>query len=226
MEEGKMTKEETSAIISADRAHHNYDEIVKCKVYAAANFLKTGELLKESLDNAYWKVLGYDSWESFLGSPDISMKVKWAYDLIRVYRVFVEKLGIEQRELLGIDISKLILVAPVAESDPEWVEKARHLSKSDLKLELGRGPGQKNKILSPLSPPNLTPACCCVCGKPEWEKHHFPLTRGAGGQEHWWIPLCRECHSGYHQDPVKWTSTYKRQWAKYLYDDRRTTAGE
>lgn len=221
-----MTKSEESAIISADRAHHNYDEIVKCKVYAAANFLKTGGLLKESLDNAYWKVLGYDSWESFLGSPDISMKIKWAYDLIRVYRVFVEKLGMEQRELLGIDISKLILVAPVAESDPEWVDKARHLSKSDLKLELGRGPGQKNKVLSPLSPPNPAPACCCICGKPEWEKSHFPSSRGAGTPEHHWVPLCRVCHTEFHQSPKDWTWTYKRQWAKYLYDDRRTTAGE
>ncbi len=58
---------------------------------------------------------------------------------------------------------------------------------------------------------------CILCGIAPVDPAHFPKTRGAGAPDDWVIPLCREDHAIYHQDPVKWTRLYQDFWAAWFY---------
>ena len=196
-------------------AKSNKEQIHSAIYNVRANFLVLGKLLKENRDLGLWK-LEYDSFEAFLGDAEISMKRAWAYDLIRVYELYVEKLGVPADRLLKIEVTKLLKVAPVVESDPEeWLTKAEHLSVSDLSIERGRA--ERVKPFSSPPPVPSGPAPCVVCGATEVDRHHFPVTKGAGCPDEWTIPLCRRDHTEYHQDPKEWVWKYRRNWAKYLY---------
>jgi hypothetical protein len=199
------------------RAKVNKEQIHEAIYNVRANVLVLGQLLKENRDMGLWK-LEYDSFECFLGDPEISMKRSWAYGLIQIYELYVEKLGIPAERLLRIEPAKLLKVAPVVESDTEgWLTKAEMLSLSDLNIERGRAGG---KISSPPSLPARPSPHSCINGcSGDAEKGHFPITRGAGGEEveDWWIPMCRECHGEYHQDPKEWTWKYRKNWARWFY---------
>ena len=203
-------------------ANDNYVGIIQCRANIEANFITLARLLTENLENAYWKMLGHDSFESFIASPEIGFSRSKVYGLIQIYRLYVKQLNVSSSDLVEVGTTNLLLIAPVVERDKDgWIAKAKTLSKSDLKAELGTGGGPPTKppIASPknICPPS--PDSCCNCGSKEWEKHHFPITRGAGGEEveDWWIPLCRKCHQEYHNGPKEWTWVNRRNWARYLY---------
>ena len=216
--------EETSLIHQSAKAEENKEAIIQAKMNVAANYLILARLLNESHRDSLYKLLGCDSFDEFLGMPEIGFKRSTAYNLIKVWKLYKEKLDVDDHTMLDVGHTKLLKIAPVVESNKdEWLSKARTLSVSDLGIEIAGVSGKDTKTLPTLPPPSPAPpsSCCCCCGAKEWERHHFPVTRGAGAPDHWWIPLCRVCHSEYHQNPVEWTTTYKRKWAKYLYDDRK-----
>ena len=196
-------------------AAKNYDDLLAAKYTIGANTLVVARLLKECRDNSYWKILRHESFEDFLGAPELGFRRSKAYALIQLYELYVDKLKVPADRMLSIGTSKLSKIASRVESDVEgWLSKAETLSKSDLIIELGQGPGVK------LSPPPLASApLTCINGCGPGEKSHFPVTRGAGGQEveDWWVPMCRKCHSEFHDNPINFTWTYKRAWARYLY---------
>ena len=218
-----MTAEEKSIEIVANKAQQNLEDLLQARYNISANFLVLARLLKDNRDNALWKILGYDSFEALLGSPELGFRRSKAYSLIRLYELYIQKLCVPERDIVEIGNAKLTLISSVVESDVDsWLSKAKSLSKSDLLISLAEAAGKPLPRLSPPSPPSQPSSCCCVCGATEWEKSHFPITRGAGGQEveDWWIPMCRVCHSEFHNDPKEWCWTYKRKWAKYLYGAR------
>ena len=47
-----MTKADESAIIEADKAHHNYEQTVQCRANLQANFLVLARLLKDNCRTA------------------------------------------------------------------------------------------------------------------------------------------------------------------------------
>ena len=216
-----MNAEETSVIEQGAIAHKNLEGILAAKYNVVANYLVLGLLFKENRDEGLFKLLGYDSFEDFIASPEVGFSRSKAYGLIRIRELYKEKLGIDDKTLLEIGNAKLALIAPVVESDKEgWLEKARHLSKSDLRIEMGQGPGE-NKHISPPIPASALPpeAPCAICGEKPTEKSHVPITRGAGGEEveDWWIPSCRRCHEEYHQDPKEWVWKNRKNWARWFY---------
>jgi hypothetical protein len=215
-----MTEEEQDIIEQSKKADQNKADIITAKFNVAANYLVLAKLLKENRDKSYWKLNNCDSFEEFLGQPEIGFSRTKAYLLIHIWELYKDKLQIDDHTLLDIGNAKLALIAPVVESDKEsWLARARHLSKSDLLIELGRGPGE-TQLSPPPSAPAHPPDCqvCVGCGKTPVDKHHFPVTRGAGAPEGWWIPLCRECHTDYHDRPKDWTWDNKRRWASYFYE--------
>ena len=219
-----------------EQAEKNHQDFLEAKFGVVANYLKAGEFLNDNLAHAYFKVLGYDSFEEYLGTPDVAMGRSKAYGLIQIYKTFVEKLGVPGADLLEIGTSKLLLIAPVVESDKdEWIAKAKHLSKSDLKAELqGRVAGTKK--LPPLSkpptpspglPPKMTPgqyvrhverSPCCVCGRSPVVKAHFPRTRVRANKPWYVIPLCGECHAEQegHKD---WMWAYREKWGDWFFNN-------
>jgi len=212
-----MTAEETSLIAQSARAEENKEQIIQAKLNVAANYLVLAHLLKENRDGSLYKLLHCDSFDEFLGMPEIGFSRSKAYSLIQIWELYKDKLHIDDHDLLDAGNSKLLMIAPYVEKDREWLNKARLLSKSDLRLEIN-GVSGRETISPPLSPaPPSSMTCINGCGP--GEKSHFPVTRGAGGKEveDWWVPMCRRCHSDFHTNPSGWTWTNKRAWARYLY---------
>lgn len=199
------------------RARDNKEQIHQAVYNVRANFLLLGKLLKENRDNALWK-LEYDSFESLLGDPSIGLKRSTAYGLIQIVELYLEKLGVPAERILGIGNAKLLAIAPVVESDKEgWLAQAEQLSKSDLKIQIAEAGGKA--VSPPAPPPRPSSPKSCVNGcEGGVDKHHFPVGRVSSCDEpgDWTIPLCRGCHTEYHQNPKEWTWTYRKNWMRYL----------
>jgi len=217
-----LTAEEKSLMVQSAKAEENKAEIIQYKFHVAANYLKLAELLYENNRDSLYKLLGCDSWNEFLGSPEIGIGRSTAYNLMGIWRVFKERMGLDDHTILDIDyakLTKLLKISKLVEKErDEWLGKAKSLSVSDLVLEINGVSGMKSLSppKSPAPPSNMT----CINGCGPGEKSHFPVTRGAGGKEveDWWVPMCRRCHSDFHTNPSGWTWTYRRAWAKYMYN--------
>ena len=206
--------------------------IHQCNLNVRANFLRMAELLVQMREERLYRSLDYDTFESYLGSLGAEGTRGWLYKLIRAWEVFSKKMEIPDQTLIAIGPSKLDIIAPMAPAmmldehhKADWIGKAEELSKSDLINEVREC--QKKPLLS--SPPNSgfvseqntgTPdliKSCIICGTTQVDAHHFPITRGAGCPADWTIPLCRQDHQLFHQNPREWLWENRRSWAKYLF---------
>lgn len=205
---------------TAVTAHENYEATVALKGEIARNFLVLGGLLNESLDNSYWKLLGHDSFESYVATPEIALSRSYAYQCVKLYRVFRLDMGIDAGELSRIGPSRLIAMLPAvkdaAVSDyAEMMSDAEHLSLSDLgekyghaRPHKGRESGESDDKTDRPEPTKMSfdawklRSGCAVCGDARVEKDHFPRTVGAGAGDDHWIPLCRGHHNEHHDKGV------------------------
>jgi len=223
--------------IVAAAAYQLNEAIHQCNLNVRANFLKMAQLLVQMREEKLYRALDFDTFESYLGSLGAEGNRSWLYKLIRSYELFSEKLQIPNSRLIEIGPSKLDVIAPVvtAENQAEWLDKAAALSKSDIIQEVRSFRGLSS--LPPYAPSaQINPGIadllkyksyieyvkdrpCMVCNAPKVEPHHWPVTRGAGGNEveEWAIPLCRDCHNEAHRNPIKFTHDYAHKWARYFY---------
>jgi len=120
-------------------AHQIHSNIIETKKNLMGNFLKLAYLLKLAHDNRIFKKLGYETWEQYLSTPEISVSVSTACRLINIWEQFVEKYKIETTELIGIDLSKLFEILPIIrglkdkEQVKDWLLKAKELGIQDLR---------------------------------------------------------------------------------------------
>ena len=224
-----MTQAEKSLMVQSAKAEENKEQIIQAKLNVAANYLILAHLLKENRDGSLYKLLHCDSFDEFLGMPEIGFSRSKAYSLIQIWELYKDKLHIDDHDLLDAGNSKLLMIAPYVEKDREWLNKARLLSKSDLRLEINGVSGIKS--LSPPKSPappssRMTPeqylglvksSPCVNCGAIETVvPAHFPRTRVRC--KHPWhvIPLCYKCHT--EQEGSKdWCWEYRANWAKWFY---------
>ncbi len=194
-------------------AHQNYEDTVSLKGEIARNFVHLGRLLKESLDNAYWKLLGHDSFEAYVATPDIALSRSYAYQVVKLYRVYVEQMGLGEETLTRIGPSRLISMLNAAPNYcPETiVMDAENLSLSDLADKYGPRGQERSKPCSEAERPSPARMSldewkirsgCAVCGDNMVEKAHYPRTIAAGADKDHWIPLCRVHHQEHHDKGV------------------------
>ena len=125
--------------IIAEIAFKNHQDIISVKNRIGKDLLGLASLLTINHDNRYYKTLGYDTWEEFLATPEISMSRFFAYKLMQIDRVWVNKFGVSPAKLQGIDSEKLYLMGTMInesftnEEIEERLEQARTLSRSDVK---------------------------------------------------------------------------------------------
>jgi len=118
----------------ASAAHNRILFLVRS---AEATFLELGKELAEFHDARHYETLGYHSFDSYLADPDTNISQRSAYRLMGIYRLYVKRLNLPPVALLPIGITKLDLIRPVVQDNPdEWLAKAQALSKSDLVREL------------------------------------------------------------------------------------------
>jgi hypothetical protein len=200
-------------------AHKNYEDTVVLKGAIARDFVTLGRLLKECLDNSYWKILGHDSFEAYVATPEIALSRSYAYQVVKLFKVYVEDMGLSEGDLTRIGPSRLIAMLPWAtdwrgENGGDLMSDAEHLSLSDLSEKYGRGGGHSKGVAADhggaerLAPSGLSldewklRSGCAVCGDACVEKDHFPRTQGAGADDDDWIPLCRTHHQEHHDKGV------------------------
>jgi len=120
--------------IIVKEAFENHRYILDLKSRIGGDLLRLASLLITSHDNKYYETLGYSTWEEYLGTPEISMSRFFAFKLMKVYEIWVDKFNVSPAKL-DIDIEKLYLTSIMAtnENYEEVLEQARNLSRSDVR---------------------------------------------------------------------------------------------
>lgn len=126
---------------NSKKAFEIHQEIIALKNTAAGAFVLIGQRLNEIKEKNLYHFLGeggYDTFESYLASPELQFDRRKAYYLIQIYKTFCEEFGINPDELSKIYWTTLRQILPVVnkENCSEWLEKAKTLSRSDLYLEV------------------------------------------------------------------------------------------
>lgn len=145
---GDRTKMDSSQI--AEEAYTNHQLIIKIKQSITKDFWNLAIMLKINRDRKYYRTLGYETFEEYLGTPEISLSRAYTYKLIKNYELWVQKYRVSPAKLQGIDSEKLYLVGVVAtkEDYEEWLEKAKVLSRSDIR-SLIKGEDYEYKVTCP-----------------------------------------------------------------------------
>src|SRR5574343_998321 len=124
----------------AQKAFDLEQQVKAVKSQVQGSYLELGRLLKEVRDNDYYKLLGFDTVSEWLSSPDIAISRKWAASAIRVYELYILKLGKKPEEIQNIDYTKLVSLSGLIEKHPEeaeeWIDKASTLRRIDLQSEI------------------------------------------------------------------------------------------
>ena len=220
-----------------DIAHTNRELIISHRKEIGKGFLVLAFLLKENRDNAYYKILGYDSFEEFLAEPDLAFRRSTVYNLIHQYELYIQELKCNEDFLAEIGSRRLQIISPVVKTDPSlWLDRAKELTKSDLILEVreAQGKGGEREIettidtsmpVSPALPVNvkeylerLKEEPCIICGLRPVDLAHFPRTQKRGAKDWEVLPLCRKCHSEQHLVGVDtWLAENKQSIFEWLY---------
>lgn len=141
--------------LSQNVPQHIHKLLVTTKEDLQRNFLKMGAYLKVIHDNNLYLELNSDTWQDYLNTPEIDLSRSQAYKLMAVYERWIEKYGYSPDDICKISIEKLYIASSQAneETADEWLEKARTLSRADLKAST---PGNKHQFQTVL---------CPYCGK-------------------------------------------------------------
>lgn len=217
----------------------NFEAIKQTGVDIANKMLDLAALFYHNRTQGYYKMLGYERWQDFVADPETGgYRSSTIRGLILIYRKYVVEMGADKPLLSSIGFSKLRIISPVVEADPdEWLAKANTLSKSDLILEVKEAQGESIELPATVphhdQPPIYPGLCssysqyvtrqpCCVCDDPPpSDPAHWPVTQDPGddpGNEEWKIPLCRECHSEFHRrGDLSFFKAYRRKIGRYLF---------
>lgn len=217
------------------RAEENHKEILARTYVVAGNLLELGKLFKAMRDDKLYKLLGASTFTEYCGFPEIHYARPTIYSFIGIYERYVLKLKITTPRLLQIGHRMLQIINPVVEEDPDfWLDNAEVLSESDL-INAVRGFQDKPPMMPKPKEEENEDKCvypfsfkeyldfirshpCIICKNEESEAAHFPRSMGAGANEVECIPLCRACHSEYHQDSFDFLYLYKDKIFQYFYN--------
>jgi len=113
-------------------------QLKEIKRVVNSNFLMIAEKLKSIKDNKYYKVLGYDTFESYIAQPELAFSRSSVYRLIQIYKKFVLENNVAPERLSEIEWTKLAVVTPHVNKDnmENLLHDAKELSRSDLKQKI------------------------------------------------------------------------------------------
>ena len=225
-----MTKSIEKKQADADIAFELFQSLLDAKQEAGKQFLRIGEVLTIINEKNLYKFFNVDNFEEFIAIPELGFARATARLFMHVFDLYIRRLGIPKDEIAGIQISKLQKIAPVVEKNPsEWLAMAATLSPSDLDIAVREQQGlppreikenKNEKRLEEFSGYTdfVSAHTCCVCNSTGADPHHFPISKGAGADDFKVMPLCRKCHSEYHQDPHRFILTYEEKIFDYFYE--------
>jgi hypothetical protein len=158
-----LPSDELAAILDLDspqaaqlgeQAYRLHRKIVGLRNEADEVFVEIGQLLLQVKEQKLYRVLGFDTFDEYVASPELRLQHTQVYLLLRTVRELYPALKdtgdptyggrtcpMTYRDLveIGLDkadiIRKIVLTAP-EEEGAEWVEKAKLLTKLDLRREV------------------------------------------------------------------------------------------
>ena len=132
-------------------AREIHQKVVQIKADIERNFIKLGAYLKLMHDDALYVHEDCLTWNEYLDMPEVDLSRSQAYKLMAVYERWVERYGHDPEELIGTSLEKLYIASSQAneENEEEWLEKAKTLSRADLKAETPGNVQKKAYIYCP-----------------------------------------------------------------------------
>jgi len=129
---------QTKKLWIVDDAHARHLRIVALRRDAERTFLDLGAELYEFHKSRGWAALGYRSFNSYLGDPDVDLTRSIAYATIQIHAKFVAELDCPTDGLIDAGMSKLALLAPVVDEGnvDDWLADASTLSRTDLRQKI------------------------------------------------------------------------------------------
>jgi len=127
-----------------NKAFAIHQSLIKLRSSIAEAFILVGKKLTEIKEGNLYKYLGedsgYDTFESYLASPELQISRRKAYYLMAIYQTFCEKFGLPMEKMRGVEWSIIKEALPIVteKNCEEWIEKSKALSHSDMLLEVRR----------------------------------------------------------------------------------------
>lgn len=100
-----------------------HQKILELKEQMGVRFLTMGKLLKELKDKEYFKVLGYDTFTSYVINSEIGFKRSTAFGYIELYNWFVERLGFSVQRIGHLSLNEMNRVLSVLKKEFNESEK-------------------------------------------------------------------------------------------------------
>jgi len=118
-------------------SHKLFEEVKKLKEHITISFIYLGELFKKIKKDKFWET-NWSSFGAFLSDPEISISRRTADYLIKINEFFIDKLKLKAEDLQEIGWTKLREIIPYCSEKnyKDWLNEAKHLSYSDLKIRL------------------------------------------------------------------------------------------
>lgn len=119
-----------------------------------------------------WRDLGAESFEKWLGDPELDLERRWVYDVMAMYKQLVVDRGVEVSRLQELQVSKVREVVPAIRRGlvtvEEALEDATELRRADLEIKYrGRasdgvtaGPDQSTAVRTEREPEWKKCSCC------------------------------------------------------------------
>lgn len=127
----------------AAKKAHAVEAKIKKGVGAIRNvWVALASYLHEFHANKMWEHLGFDTFEEWLGTPEIGLGRTQVYALIEAHEELVEKRGIEPSRLAELEATKVAVVLPAVRRGEVELEDAfadcETLSRSELREKYGQ----------------------------------------------------------------------------------------
>lgn len=122
----------------ADQAFANHILLSELCHKAEIYEFEKGRVLFEINKDKQYQTLGYQTFDSYIAQPEISMSRSTAYLYKELWRVYVVELGVDPSDLVGVGVTKLRKIKgyTTPENVRELLINASQLSKSDMDLFL------------------------------------------------------------------------------------------
>lgn len=235
---GEIVKiDESIDQVKLNKAEEAHKEILARTYIVAGNLLELGKLFKTMRDEKLYELLGASTFTEYCGYPEIHYARPTIYSFIGIYELYVLKLNYHPKTLLGVGHRNLQIIKPIMKDEErskmelgEWIEKGTVLSESDLINEVREAQNKPPMLPRPKEEGDVDLFSfnsylefvkahpCIICRELGVDAHHFPKTKGAGEPNTHRIPLCREHHAEYHDDPFNFKIIYEGKIFKYFYN--------
>ncbi len=124
--------------LEGSEAWDRYMRIRGIRAYVDELGLAMGKELHIFQREEQYKELGYFSFNAFLADPDVSIRRRTAYRLMRNYRKYILELSVPMKALVPVGTSKLDAMVPYVDNEniDEMLNKGATLTLGNLKTEL------------------------------------------------------------------------------------------